>query len=63
MRYPARVESGGMHTLYFMPLLSAQWTGDYHVAPSRRHLDSRLQCAWAEAEEHVDKVSPPEDPR
>jgi hypothetical protein len=60
MRYPARVEAGGMHTLYFMPLLSAQWTGDYHVAPSLRHLDSVLECAWAEAEEHIDKVSPPD---
>jgi hypothetical protein len=57
MRYDAKVDEGGTHTLYFLPLLGANWIGDYHVSLDERELNSVLTCPWGHAEEHVRKLA------
>jgi hypothetical protein len=56
-RYPATVEGDGHHTRYEIPLLATTWSGDYQVAIDEHHIDSRVSCDWAIAEEHIEKLN------
>ena len=57
MRYSAKVDEGGTHTVYYIPLLGTNWIGDYRVSPDERELNSVLTCSWGQAEEHIRKVT------
>jgi hypothetical protein len=54
-RHTAMVLDDGMRAVYALPLLGAQWTAVYRVGPDRRHIDSTLRSAWAEAHERISK--------
>ena len=54
--HPAVIHAEGMSSTYYIPLLGADWTATYTIAPDRRHIDGRLLCAWAEATELIDKL-------
>jgi hypothetical protein len=56
-QHTAEVSDGGMRAVYTLPLLGSEWTATYEVQPDRRHIDSTLSCAWAEAHEIIHKVS------
>jgi hypothetical protein len=55
--HPAVIEDGGRRSTYFMPLLGDDWTAKYVVSEDGRHIDGRLESAWAEAIESMDKVA------
>jgi len=52
-QYSAEIHAGGLSSTYYMPLLGAHWTCNYHVLPDRKHVDALLQCPWAEAREQI----------
>jgi hypothetical protein len=54
--HPAEVREGGLHATYFIPLLGADWTGEYQVSNAGNHIESLLTCAWAEARESIDRA-------
>jgi hypothetical protein len=54
-RHPAQIHAHGMSSTYWIPLLGADWTADYTVAPTRRHIDGHLKSPWGEALEVIDK--------
>jgi hypothetical protein len=56
-RHPAVIHPGGLGSTYYMPLLGADWTANYSIRQDRRHIDGRLTCLWAEAEETMDKAA------
>ena len=53
--HPAEILKGGMESVYYMPLLGAQWTARYTVRTDREHIDSVMKCEWAQAEEVIDR--------
>ncbi len=55
--HPAQVLEGGQRAKYFIPLLGADWIGEYEVSETRNHIQSLLTCAWAEARESIDRVT------
>lgn len=57
MRYRAKVDEPGTHTVYYLPLLGTNWIGDYTVSEDEHGLSSVLTCSWGHAEEHVRKIS------
>lgn len=55
--YPAEILDGGMRSVYYMPLLGAQWVARYTVRQDRNHIDSEMTCDWGEAREVIDRVA------
>ena len=56
-RHPAVIHPGGLSSTYYMPLLGTDWTANYSIRQDRRHIDGRLSCLWAQAEETMDKAA------
>jgi hypothetical protein len=54
--YPAQIRSGGMASIYYMPLLGTPWTATYEVSADRRTLSGTLTSAWAIATEDAVRV-------
>ena len=55
-QHPAVVDEGGLHATYFIPLLGADWIGEYHVQAGGNHIRSVLTCPWAAATEDITRV-------
>ncbi len=51
-----RIAPDGHHAQYDIPMLGDRWTGNYTISTDGKKLQSRLICAWAEAQEVMDKV-------
>ena len=54
--HPAHVLDLGRRAKYFIPLLGADWIGEYQVLQEGNHIESLLTCEWAEARESIDRV-------
>jgi hypothetical protein len=54
--HPAKVTGGGAHATYWIPLLGADWIGEYDVAADQKQIESVLSCAWARATESIQKL-------
>jgi hypothetical protein len=54
-RFTAVIHEGGHDSTYAMPLLGTDWTARYHLDPAGRHIDGRIEGAWGEAHESMDK--------
>lgn len=55
-QHPAEILDGGMASVYYIPLLGAQWVGRYTVRADRNHIESVLTCPWAVAHEVIDRA-------
>ena len=56
-QHPAKIDSDGLGSTYYFPLLGSPWVGRYTVAAGRRHIDGHLTCDWGEARESMDKLA------
>jgi hypothetical protein len=56
-QHPAEILDHGMASVYYIPLLGAQWIGRYTVRQDCNHIESTLTCPWAVAHEVIDRVS------
>ena len=56
-QHPAEINSDGLGSAYYFPLLGSQWVGRYTVTGGRRHIDGHLTCDWGEALESMDKLA------
>ena len=54
--HPAKVTERGAHATYWIPLLGADWIGEYDVAADQKRIESVLSCAWARATESIEKL-------
>ena len=55
--HPAEILDQGRRALYYIPLLGADWVGDYRVSDDRNHIRSVLACPWGEAVEDIERVT------
>jgi hypothetical protein len=53
--HPAEILDDGMHSIYYIPLLGAQWIARYTVRADHQHIDSVMTCSWGEAHENIDR--------
>ena len=56
-RHPAKVTNEGRNATYWIPLLGADWVGEYVVGTDGNHLESVLTCPWARATESIERVA------
>lgn len=54
--YGAEILDSGMGSIYYMPLLGADWVARYTVRADRDHIDSRATCKWGESHEVIHRV-------
>ena len=55
--HPAEILDEGRRALYYIPLLGADWVGDYRVSDDHNHIRSVLTCPWGEAVEDIERVT------
>ncbi len=51
--HPAEILDSGMRSVYYIPLLGAEWTARYTVRDDRNHIESHMTCTWGEAQEII----------
>ena len=56
-QHPAEILDHGMRSVYYIPLLGAQWVGRYSVREDCNHIHSTLTCDWAIGHEVIDRVN------
>jgi hypothetical protein len=56
-QHPAEILDNGMRSVYYIPLLGAQWIGRYTVREDCSHIHSALTCDWAVGHEVIDRVN------
>jgi len=55
--HPAEILDHGRRAIYYIPLLGADWIGDYRVSDNRNQIRSVLSCQWGEAVEAIERVT------
>jgi hypothetical protein len=56
-QHPAEILDNGMRSVYYIPLLGAQWIGRYTVREDCNHVHSTLTCEWAIGHEVIDRAN------
>jgi hypothetical protein len=55
-QHPAEILDNGMRSVYYIPLLGAQWIGRYVVQEDCNHIHATLTCDWAVGHEVIHRV-------